>query len=303
MLNTIKKIISKDGSINYILPFAKSFVECRYVRRSPEYVSVYVSSHNGCKMGCKFCWLTAQNQTKFNHVDLNLYNLQLDTVLKEIKDTNKENIRINVNFMARGESLANKTVINNYSTLYNMLEKTACNTHGFGKIKMNLSTIMPNTIKNNELFDIFGNTPVNLYYFLYTTNDLFKKTLMPNAINCQLALDKLKKFQEQTENSDNNIVFHWAFIECINDNEKDVMNIICEIKKRNFKRIKFNLVRFNPPIGSNLKEPSSEKLNYLFNILKENMNDSKLNKKSTIIDRVGTDAYISCGMFINDYDV
>ena len=81
-----KKLVSKDGSINFIIPYYKSAIECRYVRRSPDYISTYVSSHNGCLMGCKFCWLTATGQTNFKHSDLDTYNIQLKTILEEIKD-------------------------------------------------------------------------------------------------------------------------------------------------------------------------------------------------------------------------
>jgi adenine C2-methylase RlmN of 23S rRNA A2503 and tRNA A37 len=62
----VKQLVASDGSINLIFNYARSFIEARYVQRAPDYISAYVSSHNGCKMGCTFCWLTAQKQTEFN---------------------------------------------------------------------------------------------------------------------------------------------------------------------------------------------------------------------------------------------
>ena len=73
-----------------------------------------------------------------------------------------------------------------------------------------------------------------------------------------------------------------------------------QIKIRNFRRTKFNLVRFNPPIDSDMKEVNETRLHELFDIVKASMDDKSLHKKSTIISRVGYEAYASCGMFPND---
>lgn len=303
MDKVVRKIISKDGSMNFIIPYAKSFIEARYVRRTPHYVSAYVSSHNGCKMGCKFCWLTTQNQTQFKHVGLNEYILQLKTILDNVPTPVAENekankIRINVNFMGRGDALANKTVLLNYPDLYESMLETVTNA-GFGDLKMNVSSILPYTIKQKNLFDIFLDYPVHLYYSLYSVNDAIKRQLMPNAIDWRLALDKLAKFQ-QTTLGENSLVFHGAFIKNVNDSQQDIENLVSEISKRNFKNTKFNLVRFNPPIGSNLQETSEDRLKEIFTFLSSHMNDNNLNKKSTLIERVGYDAYVSCGMFPQD---
>jgi adenine C2-methylase RlmN of 23S rRNA A2503 and tRNA A37 len=305
MLSSVKTLVAKDGSKNYILSYGKSFIEARYVRRAPNYISIYVSSHNGCKMGCKFCWLTQQNQTNFKHVGLKEYDDQLRTVLEGIneKEKDKKAIRININFMARGECLANKSIVNNYSELYKTLNETVID-YGYKEIKMNLSTIMPNTVNQIPLYNIFKNNCVNIYYSLYSVDEKFKKIWMPNAMNWKLALDKLAEFQQnQNTNKNNNIVFHGAFIKGYNDKEEDALSIVKEIKARNFSRTKFNLVRLNPPKGSNIVEADEEQLQKIFKIITEGMNDEKLNKKSTIINRVGLEAYASCGTFPNDLDL
>lgn len=305
MDKVVRKIISKDGSINFIIPYAKSFIEARYVRRAPHYISAYVSSHNGCKMGCKFCWLTTQNQTQFKHVGLNEYILQLKTILENVptlaienEKVNNDKIRINVNFMGRGDALANKTVLLNYPELYESLLDTVTKA-GFGDLKMNVSSILPYTIKHKNLFDIFLDYPVHLYYSLYSVNDAVKRQLMPNAIDWRLALDKLAQFQRTTI-GENSLVFHGAFIKDVNDSQQDIENLVNEISKRNFKNTKFNLVRFNSPPGSKLQETSKDRLKEIFSFLSLHMNDESLNKKSTLIERAGYDAYVSCGMFPQD---
>ena len=70
--------------------------------------------------------------------------------------------------MARGEALANKTIINNYKGLYDSYHNIVKN-EGYKEIKMNISTIMPYTIRDKSLYDVFSDIPVNIYYSLYST--------------------------------------------------------------------------------------------------------------------------------------
>ena len=137
---------------------------------------------------------------------------------------------------------------------------------------MNISTIMPNTIKNNSLCTIFNNTPVNLYYSLYSVNEKFKNKWMPNAMNYNLALDKLKEYQNFTDNY-SPLTIHGIFIKGENDNDDDIERMFDEINKRDFKKIKFNIVKFNPHKNSEYVESDKEVLN---NIYKKNAKNNKL---------------------------
>ena len=76
--------------------------------------------------------------------------------------------------------------------------------------------------------------------------------------------------------------------------------MVDEIDKRKFTNTKFNLVRFNPDIKSNYKEPPIDKLEELFKIINKSMTNNQKSHTSRIITRVGKDVYASCGMFIND---
>lgn len=298
-LNTqIKKITSVlDESVNFIVPFKESLIECRYVRREPEYISTYLSSHNGCVMNCKFCWLTATNQTKFNHVSIDEYAFQLNKVLEYAKEIDKEKsktVRININLMARGEPLANKYIINEYNSFDSKMRKIVSD-YDYLETKINISTIMPKVIGNHNLTDIFGDKRVNLYYSLYSINDKFRKKWIPMSINWESALQKLYKFQRDT---DNIITFHYAVIENENDDIEETKKMAQIIKDMNFKKTKFNLVRFNPHPSMQYKEPPFDKLKHIHEILQSVCNDAEIKThKSRIVDRIGPDVYASCGMF------
>lgn len=306
MLKQILK--ATDGSINYILARAtkydKNIIECRYVRREPHYISTYLSSHNGCKMGCTFCWLTQSNQTNFDHVNIFEYANQLDTVLsnvpeKDINLMNSKDVRVNINFMARGEAMANKFMINKYQQVYDSLQRVI-QKHNYGKMKMNISSIYPHTLKNYKLEDIFKDRPVNFYYSIYSQNDDFRKKFMPNAMPVKCALDGLKSLQDN--HPDNTIVFHCSFIKGENDDVNDVIKMADLIKDYNFKKTKFNLVRLNPYIRDGkpiMEEANPDKLKEIFNIMNDAVTNKVETQKSRIIKRVGSDAFVSCGMFAN----
>jgi adenine C2-methylase RlmN of 23S rRNA A2503 and tRNA A37 len=313
---SIKSVLkSVDGiTKNYVinLPSTKTkvndIIEARYVRRKPNYISAYLSSHTGCKMGCSFCWLTATGQTTFRHVDINTYGYQLDTVLKNVSEDDNEidmnkidknKIRVNMNFMSRGDCMANKYLVNTYTELYDHLQQIT-NANGYGDIKMNISSIYPNTLKHHKLTNIFKNRPVNFYYSIYSLDNDWRKVNMPNSMDPYYALSELRDLQEN--HPDNTVVFHCAFIKGQNDSIESVQNLANIIKSFDFPRTKFNLVRYNPPPMSETQEADIDRLNDIFDIMNEVVTNKVDTQCSRIIQKVGPDVYASCGMFFKDID-
>jgi adenine C2-methylase RlmN of 23S rRNA A2503 and tRNA A37 len=286
-----------DGSINWIIPKGNSFIECRYIRRADGYISSYLSSHSGCKMGCSFCYLTVTNQTSFTHVDVELFKEQLNLVLNHAKDIDgdkSKDVRINVNMMARGEALANKFIVNKYPEFYKGLN-TIVDKYDYGTMKINISTIMPYTIKNHDLVDIFHDLPTNIYYSIYSINQKFRDKWIPNGIHWYDALTKLKKYQLETNNT---ITLHFALIENENDNPKEVQEMADEINNFNFTKLKFNIVRFNKHEKLNYNEAPMEKIEAAFDILSFIAKESEITtNKSRIVKRVAEETLGSCGMF------
>jgi len=74
-------------------------------------------------MGCKFCHLTQNQDTMMNHVDISTYSKQIRVVLEHYRQQRDQGLcqvakRCNINFMAKGDAMANKNVINKYSQLW-----------------------------------------------------------------------------------------------------------------------------------------------------------------------------------------
>lgn len=215
----MKKLLSKiDQSRNYIIPFGESFLEARYVNSIERtHPSLYVSSQNGCQLGCNFCHLTTTQQTYKKQAKLDAFIVQLDTLLHDI-DAASENLdKVNVNFMARGDPLNNVVVVNNYDSLYNAFADRI-KAKGFKKFDMNISSIMPPIMVGREFYHIFTQ-PANIYYSLYSLNPKFRKKWMPRAIDPAIVMKKLPMFQVMNPGK---VVFHGAFIKGENDNLADV---------------------------------------------------------------------------------
>lgn len=297
-----RRLVSKlDSSVNFVSDFGKSLIECRYVRRHDNYISVYLSSHNGCTMRCKFCWLTNTSQISFKHCDIQIYKAQFNEVLKYAKTIDGKSsvgVHININLMARGEPLANKYLIKNYPDFYETME-TCINTYNYKSLKINLSTIMPYTIYDRNLVSIFGCYPVHIYYSLYSFNPHFRRKWMPNAIEPNHALQKLRELAEL----DNPITIHFALIKGENDKLEEVKELAKKVDSYKFPYIKFNVVRFNPHESLQYEETDPERMDEIFSILNgvsKNDNESYvIGNNSRVVPRIGKDVYASCGMFIS----
>ena len=324
LLKLSHELIAKDGSKNLIFKYGKSVLESRYVRRSPSYISLYLSSHNGCTMGCRFCWLTQQNLTQFKSSNLDIYHQQVQHLLDKVPEEDnqglaRDQIKVNLNLMARGEPLANPAMVKSYPQFWDKISSEVTG-QGYKEAKINLSTIMPYTVRDRDLIDIFHDQPVSLYYSIYSPNQAFRKKWLPNALPYEYSLDKIKKYQDSYHQLTGKwipLTMHWAVIKGQNDDLGENMYLRDQIREREFKDLKFNLVRYNPPAGlpiEDSQEVSDEKLEEIFKIYQESLDEKgnkgkKGNKENTwdkikrnpsrIVGRVGQDAFISCGMFPN----
>lgn len=286
---------SEDNSVNFIQNKNIGYLESRYVRRIDDYFIVYLSSQTGCDQACRMCHLTATGQNKLVNSTLEDFSNQADQVLsyyKSIVDSgfvNKAN-NLHYNFMARGEPLNNDIIRDKEMSkiLFNQLNNKALNLDL--KSRMLISTIIPKSFENIEFNDIFSDYHPDIYYSLYSVNDLFRKKWLNNALNPELSIQKLKRWENITTSK---IKIHYAFIKKENDSEKDVIDV-CNLINKYQLNADFNIVRYNP-YSDKYGEESDEKT-----ILKieEILNNELKDKKIKVIPRVGFDVKASCGMFI-----
>lgn len=277
-----------DRSVNFVEEQLVGFIESRFVRKCDEYFIAYLSSQTGCNRGCTFCHLTATGQTSFIDSSHNDFMAQAIQIFKHYRKEKNPAQYMHYNFMARGEALANKILLESGDELLSKLGQVA---KGEGlPAKFNISTIMPSTLKSS-LVDIFNYINPTIYYSLYSTDQGWRKKWMPAAMDSENALRMLKEYQEFSKKI---VKIHYPFISNENDSVEEINNICDAIDKINL-ICEFNLVRYNPAAPDQGVESSEEVIKRNINIFKERF---QFHGKVQIIPRVGFDVKASCGMFV-----
>jgi 23S rRNA (adenine2503-C2)-methyltransferase len=287
----------EDKSVNFVFD---NWLEARFVRRTQDYFIAYLSSHDGCNKACRFCHLTQTGQTSFNETTLEQYVEQAKTVLDyygTIVSEQGEAQKVNFNFMARGEPLANSVLLTNAKALFDALEELA-KPYNL-KVKFNVSTIFPEEMKEKKLEDIFAQVTQDygIYYSLYSVNDKFRKRWLPKALPYTQALEKIQVWQEKSA-CNAHAVFHWAFIKGENDSPQDMENLKSVLSQYAISA-KFNLVRYNPYSVAQGEEATEQDIQYNF----DQLNEFFHSVQSRIVPRVGYDVKASCGMFVSQEEI
>lgn len=270
-----------DASVNFVEAQLVGFLESRYVRREPRYFVAYLSSQTGCNRGCQMCHLTVTGQTQFKNADLQDFVSQYDVILRHyVKDEPAP--LVHVNFMARGEPLANPTITETSTELFCALSAQSrdLNLH----TKFNVSTIMPVTLRKS-LVDCFPLVTPTIYYSMYSVDPVFRQKWLPAAMNVEQALDLLAEYQYVSKKL---IKLHGAFIAGENDHVDQVHDMMQAVYKRGI-RAEFNIVRYNPYSVSQGVE--SANLEGIQEVIQSYM-------PCKLITRVGSDVAASCGTFV-----
>ncbi len=270
-----------DRSVNFVEDQLVGFIESRYVRRNDQYFIGYLSSQTGCNRGCKMCHLTATKQTQFSNCDLQDFANQLETVFAHY-DKDVPAKYMHLNWMARGEPLANPTVTETGTELMIRLGQMA-RERGL-PVKFNISTIMPITSRKS-LVDMFPYIHPTIYYSIYSVNSRFRKEWLPGAMSVQQALSQLAEYQRMSKKT---VKFHCAFIKGENDSPEDIAYMMEAISEKNISG-EFNIVRYNP--FDQAQGVESPNIDRIFAQISKTM-------PCKIIPRVGQDVYASCGTFI-----
>lgn len=286
---------NEDSSVNFTHASRSGGIfEARYVSRDPSYFVAYLSAQAGCKKACRFCHLTATGQTNDEDASVEELIAQAGKIFEHYRTINGNTKSVNFNFMARGEPLASKVILTEFSKVYWKLLELA---NKFNlTAHFNISTIMPETMADKRLLDLFDYHFVTFYYSMYSVNPAFRKRWLPKSLDPYLALAQLAEWQHLSEIRGQEVVIHYTFIENENDSVEDVKKIINAIKMF-FLKVRFNLVRYNPFSESHGRESSQEVIDRNIQILQNSL--GKKNVK--IISRVGFDINASCGMFVSEH--
>lgn len=275
----------QDPSVNFVEDQLAGFLESRYIRRCADYFVCYLSSHNGCNRGCAFCHLTATGQTDFSSATSNDFVRQALAVFRHYK-TQPRAKYVHFSFMARGEPLANKALLDHGPAVLSRLGQLAQDEDL--PAKFCVSTIMPRTL-SKPLHEVFGYFSPTIYYSLYSVDEAFRQRWLPTAKPVEESLRLLADYQRFAKKI---IKIHFAFIDGQNDSEGQVCRM-CDALDDAGLICEFNLVRYNPATPAQGRESPPEilaaRLAYI---------TSRFKGRVKAVERVGFDVKASCGMFV-----
>lgn len=264
-----------DNSINYVYESEEGKLESRYVERDGYFIC-YLSSHNGCNRGCKFCHLTATNQLSFSPASPADFRRQAIYVLNNL-DVSQRN-HVHFNFMARGEPMMNPSILN--GEVFKLIDELSVD-YNFTYETL-ISTIMPKVVARPLCGHFRGYSP-NIYYSWYSSDINWRRKWLPAAGDWKQALHMLSDYYYDTGIESR---IHFALIKDENDTDENIQSLLDFFPKMSFTP-KINLVQYNSPDESKESERYGE-----IKSLIEQVTECK------IIPRVGYDVKASCGMFV-----
>ena len=265
-----QRLISKDGTIKYLLEFPDGNVVETVLMRfdNRPNLTACVSSQIGCPVGCVFCATGergfVRNLTAKEIVD-QILTIQRDTGL----------IVTNIVYMGQGEPLLNLDEdLKSVHIINSELEI------GMRRITISTSGIAPQIYKLAD-----ENRQLTLALSLHAPNHELRERLIPIEKKYNIE-EVVKALHFLTEKTGRRVTIEYMIIDEINDSPDHAKQISYLLKGLNYN---VNLIPYNSLNRDDFKAPSAKKINIFKYILEQS------GKKVTVRLERGSDILAACG--------
>lgn len=261
-----KKFLHYDGTETILkvkhFQYDKSNFEVQQLKR--DFVTLFLSVSNGCKMGCKMCFLTYKQNDQYKM-------LTPEEIIKnnsEICNNLKYN-HIKISFMGMGEGVL----------IYRDLQSIANKVAGNKLYGVEVGTMLPfiSTDLEKHLNSLYNG---RLFFSLHSADQETRDKL----IKSKVSLSEAKSF---LQNISIKKVCHYTLIKDVNDSNGDIFEA-SEFCKQTGSQLR--LLEFNKQNKYN-KFKSCDRLNEIVELLEELGTDYKLCYST------GKKIKAACGMF------
>ena len=285
-LSIIKKEISSDGTIKYLLELqdGKTMEAVWLKMKDDQYnedgeiiqeakYTICVSTQVGCKVGCAFCLTAKGGFTR----DLTAGEIVAQVVALKKDNEHKHNRKINIVYMGMGEPLDNLDNLSKAIEVFQELDGLAIS----GKRQTVSTSGLSSKIDKLGAMDL----GVHIAISLHAVDDELRTELIPmnKAHNIQSIIDAVKRFPIDTRKR---VMFEYLVIKNKNDDltsAKKLVKLLHGIKA------KVNLIYFNPYPGSVYDRPTREDMvSFQEYLVKHGL-------LCTIRDSKGIDISAACG--------
>lgn len=273
---------SSDGTQKWLMQMPDgNAIETVYIPEENR-GTLCISSQVGCMLTCTFCSTGTQG---FNR-NLSTAEIigQLWVAVRELSQNKGHHDRhvTNVVMMGMGEPLLNCD--NVFPALRLMLDDYA---YGLSKRKVTLSTsgVVP------EIYRLKEACQVSLAVSLHAPNDTLRDELVP--INRKYPLATLMQSCQDYVNHDphKTITFEYVMLQEVNDFKHHAEELIELVKGL---PCKFNLIPFNPFVGTQYQRSSNNRIHAFKDILE------KANLITTVRKTRGDDIDAACGQLVGE---
>lgn len=268
---------------------------------------IFLSVSAGCKQGCKFCHLTAK---RFMHKPIDT-----DTIIKSAIEAIKLSAKqikgryLKISFMGMGDVFCAGTEMReiirkvflwaykhryikgidgvDIGTSYPLVDTKAT----YEEIQKLAETVwycnLPlnpvHTYTKKSIPSTGTRTPVRLFISLHSTEDVTRKSLMPNT-------SALSRILDETTRTDVDVIFHYILFDNVNDSPEAIRHLMEFFTETPLKRHELRLLRYNGAPGVSLME--SKKTDEIIEVLRQ----SAVHFKYQI--SAGSELSAACGQFI-----
>ena len=269
----VKKQISNDGTIKYLLKLTDGNLVETVLMRYVYGNAVCVSSQVGCNMGCSFCASGLLKKIR----DLTAAEMVAEVMTVQL-DLLKSNERVShVVIMGIGEPFDNYDNVMQFIHCINEAKGLAI---GARHISLSTSGIVP---KIKKLID--EKIQINLAISLHAPNDEIRNKIM--KVNHAYNMSQLKEaLVEYCQKTNRRLTFEYILLKDINDQTEHALQLIEWLKGTHSY---INLIPYNSVDESGYQRSDEKIINNFYNVLKKH----KIN--ATIRREFGKDIEAACG--------
>lgn len=252
--------------------------------------NIFASCSSGCFVNCKFCHLTAAH---FGMRKIKALNIR-DNVFSAVKDILEKqpelsSVPVNLSWMGMGDffqdinyhAATTSIIIDNLSAKFKYIEGVdiattlPCINFSANDILVFIDSFLK--LLNNLTDKPEGRSDLRIFYSLHSLDNDVRKQLIPRTLDLDLALFFLSRLNY-------NIIYHYMFLDGINDKHTDVERLLTFGENHNLR-----ILRYNPHPALSYKE--SSKFDEIIDKL-----SSRISIK--VQDSPGHEVKASCGMFM-----
>ncbi len=284
----IDKIHSQqDNTVKYVFLSQGQVLEFSFIDKRDGKDIICVPSQTGCRMGCKFCFLT--------DYDLAVRNLSPEEIADGVKYVVEDlrllirpdaNDVLLISYMGCGEPLLNaRNVIESCELIRDWYAGA------YETVRFAVASIIPVPAAMRRFTEAVRTRglAMKFHWSLHSPFDAVRKEMMPHASPVEESVRLVSEFMHETGNS---AEVHYSLIEGENDREEDVAELVRLLKGRDLP-VKF--LRYNPK--PECAWTPSPRVRRIRNALEEN------GIKTEFYAPPGADIGSSCGQFLEDYYV